>query len=122
MPERILIIDDEPDVVAYLAAVLEDEGFAVACAGSGEAGLEQARADKPDLITLDVTMPGMSGVEVLTELRRDSALAAVPVIIITGVARFANLTEYRGVRPPEGFLRKPVDLGALTALVSELLA
>ena len=72
--QRILIIDDEPDVVSYLSAFLEDEGFHVFTAGNGPDGLVLAREQAPDLITLDITMPGMSGIEVLTTLRRDDHL------------------------------------------------
>ena len=121
-PRKILVVDDEPDVVCYLAAFLEDEGFEVLSASNGQEGLQLARDEAPDLITLDVTMPGMSGIEVFTLLRRDPALGAIPVIIITGVAQFTRLTEHREVRPPDGFVPKPIDLGALLETITRLLA
>jgi CheY-like chemotaxis protein len=119
--KTILIVDDEPDVVRYLSAVLEDEGYEVLTAGSGQDGLQLARDRHPDLITLDVTMPGMSGIEVFTALRRDPTLEQIPVIIVTGVAKFRRLTEYRGVRAPDAFIPKPIDLPALLSSLSSLL-
>ncbi len=118
---KILVIDDEPDVVSYLSAFLEDEGFDVVSANNGPDGLTLAREETPDLITLDITMPGMSGIEVLTTLRRDENLNALPVVIITGVTSFDKLTDYRDVRPPEGFMQKPIDLAQLLSTIETLL-
>jgi CheY-like chemotaxis protein len=118
---KILVIDDEPDVVSYLSAFLEDEGFHVLEAGNGPDGLTLAREQAPDLITLDITMPGMSGIEVLTTLRRDEGLSRIPVIIITGVTAFEKLTDYRDVRPPEGFMSKPIDLVKLLSTIEDIL-
>ena len=87
----------------------------------GPHALDLAKAERPDLITLDITMPGMSGIEVLTALRRDPDLTSIPVIIITGVTGFRELTDHRGVRPPEEFLCKPLDLTALTLALGRLI-
>jgi CheY-like chemotaxis protein len=118
---KILVIDDEPDVIGYLAAFLEDEGFHVLTAPGGPEGLKLAREQAPDLITLDITMPAMSGIEVLTTLRRDDRLSRIPVIIITGVSAIEKLTAYRDVRPPEGFMPKPIDLGRLLSAIESIL-
>jgi len=119
--QRILVIDDEPDVVSYLSAFLEDEGFQVLTASNGPDGLAMAREEAPDLITLDITMPGMSGIEVLTTLRRDEHLNGLPVVIITGVTSFDKLTDYRDVRAPEGFMQKPIDLVRLLSTIEGIL-
>jgi len=118
---KILVIDDEPDVVSYLSAFLEDEGFQVLTASNGPDGLALAREEAPDLITLDITMPGMSGIEVLTSLRRDDDLNCIPVVIITGVTSFDKLTDYRDVRVPEGFMQKPIDLVKLLSTIEDIL-
>jgi twitching motility two-component system response regulator PilH len=118
---KILVIDDEPDVVSYLSAFLEDEGFQVLAASNGPDGLTMAREEAPDLITLDITMPGMSGIEVLTTLRRDERLNGLPVVIITGVTSFDKLTDYRDVRAPEGFMQKPIDLVRLLSMIKGIL-
>ena len=118
---KILVVDDEPDVVSYLSTFLEDEGFAVVSAQDGPEGIDKARAERPDLITLDITMPGMSGIEVLTVLRRDPDLNPIPVIVITGVTSFQKQLSFRGVRPPEAFMQKPMDLEVLTEHLETLL-
>jgi len=119
--KKILVIDDEPDVVSYLSVFFEDEGFEVVTARDGRDGLAMARRESPDLITLDITMPRMSGIEVLTNLRRDPDLASIPVVVVTGVANFHSLTAFRGVRPPEAFMSKPVDRDLLLLNIRELL-
>ena len=118
---RILVIDDQPDVVDYLSTFLSDEGFAVITAENGPEGLVRARSETPDLITLDITMPGMSGIEVLTALRRDPQLAHIPVLIITGVSDFRRHMDYREIRPAEGFMQKPIDPDLLLASIQKLL-
>lgn len=119
---RILVVDDEPDVLIYLSCFLEDQGFEVDTASRGQEALTQVRERPPDLISLDVNMPGMSGIEVLTQLRADPELAAIPVVLVTGVAEFRSPTAFRGCRPPEAFIQKPVDLELLLSSVRELLA
>jgi CheY-like chemotaxis protein len=118
---KILVIDDEPDVVSYLTTFLEDEGFSVISARDGPDGIAKARSERPDLITLDITMPGMSGIEVLTVLRRDRDLNPIPIIVITGVASFQRQLTFRGVRPPEAFMPKPMDLDLLITNIENLL-
>ena len=66
-------------------------------------------------------MPGMSGIEVLTTLRRDDHLNCIPVVIITGVTSFDKLTDYRDVRAPEGFMQKPIDLVQLRSTIEGIL-
>lgn len=77
---KILVVDDEPSIVKLVTAYLEPEGYEVYTATDGPSGLKAARAFKPDLIVLDVMLPGMDGVEVLTRLRRESD---VYVILLT---------------------------------------
>jgi signal transduction histidine kinase/CheY-like chemotaxis protein len=86
-PERggILIIEDEASAVRLLCAYLEDAGYEVLVATSGEAGLEIARTHVPDVILLDVLLPGMDGWEVLRRLKRDKLLRDVPVVFVTVV-------------------------------------
>lgn len=82
--ERILIVEDEPDIAEVLRYNLEKEGFRVEIAGRGEAGLESARREPvPDLILLDLMLPGMDGLEVMRALKREPATARVPIVMIT---------------------------------------
>ncbi|MHC4943912.1 MAG: response regulator, partial [Planctomycetota bacterium] len=119
--KKILVIDDEPDVIQYMSLFLYDEGFEVISAADGPQGLAKASEESPDLITLDITMPGMSGIEVLTTLRRDPKLCDIPVIVITGVAGIKKLMDYREVRPPEKFMQKPIDRIQLVKMIEELI-
>ena len=82
-PVKILAIDDNPKAVELLAAVLEPEGFRVLRAYSGEAGIEVARAEQPDLIILDLLMPEMNGFEVLDRLAQSAVTQRLPVILFT---------------------------------------
>src|SRR5215831_1853523 len=82
-PVQILVIDDDPKAVELLAAVLEPEGFYVLRAYGGEAGIEVARAEQPDLIILDLLMPEVNGFEVLDRLAQSSVTRRLPVILFT---------------------------------------
>jgi len=119
--KKILVIDDEPDVVKYLSTFLTDQGFEVITAADGSEGLAKARQEKPDLITLDITMPGKSGVDVFTELRKDPDVGDIPVCIVTGVVDFRKLMYYREVPPPEGYIEKPIDTDVLMLTARRLL-
>ena len=85
MKQRILAIDDEVDVLSIVRGLLNTGGFAVDTAESGPEGLEKARANRPDLILLDLKMPEMNGLEVFERLRKDSETAMVPVIFLTAI-------------------------------------
>jgi len=119
--KRILVIDDEPDQVDFLQAFLEDNGFEVITAHDGTEGLNKAMKNKPDLITLDVTMPGKSGVQVFSELRNNKVTHDIPVFIITGVVDFRQLMYQKKVQAPDGFMKKPVDKDALLMNINKIL-
>ncbi len=121
--KTILIVDDEPDVTAYLKAFFEDNGFKVITAANGKEGFEKAKAGRPDLITLDITMPEESGVRMFRQVQADEATAAIPVVIITGVSHdFKRFIETRRqVRPPDAYFEKPIDREELLAKVNEIL-
>ena len=122
--KKILVVDDEPDVVAYLTTVLEDNSFTVISAANGREGMEKARAERPDLIILDVSMPEESGVRMFRNVQGDPETAAIPVVILTGVSHeFKRFIETRRrVRPPAGYFDKPPDREQLLAKIRELLA
>ena len=81
--QRILVIEDEEDILALIHYNLGKEGFDVSTASSGETGLRQACHELPDLIVLDLMLPGMSGLEVCRKLKQDSATVNLPVIMLT---------------------------------------
>ena len=106
---RILVVDDEVDARVFLATVIEDAGAETLTAADGDEALEAARKEKPDLITLDLSMPGKDGIETFTELRQDPDTEAIPVCIVTGHPEFRKVLYERPVRTPEGYMNKPVD-------------
>lgn len=119
--KKILVIDDEPDIISYLEFFLEDNDFCVVSAADGSEGLAKAKAEKPDLITLDVTMPGKSGTEVFRQLRMDSETRDVPVFIITGVMEFRQFIYQRAIDPPEGYMEKPINPTELLRKINRIL-
>ena len=121
--KKILIIDDEEDVRTYLSTFFSDNGLSVISAVDGKEGVQKAVAEKPDLITLDVSMPEESGVRALRDLQNNEVTKNIPVIIVTGVStdikRF--IESRKQVHPPEGFFEKPIDRDKLLKKVKELL-
>jgi CheY-like chemotaxis protein len=121
--KKILIVEDEVDEASYLRALFEDNGFEVVTAVNGQDGFEKSKSQHPDLITLDISMPGESGVRMLRDLQGDPATTGIPVIIITGVTHdFKRFIETRRqVRPPDGYFDKPPDREQLLKKIRELL-
>jgi DNA-binding response OmpR family regulator len=121
--KKILIIDDEEDILTYLSTFFTDNKFEVLTALNGRDGLEKALDEKPDIITLDISMPEESGVKALRQLQNNSFTRNIPVIIITGVAsdfkRFIN--DRKQVHMPEGYFEKPIDRELLLKKIKELL-
>jgi DNA-binding response OmpR family regulator len=119
MSITVLTIEDQPDIRRLIRMTLEFKGFLVLEAGNGETGIGVARAKKPDLILLDVMMPGMSGLEVGRALAADPVLNAIPVVMLSAKAtaddRAAGLQA--GVR---AYLVKPFSPLELLALVERL--
>jgi len=122
--KKILVIDDDPDIVTFITTLLEDNGYETVSAGDGVEGSLKAAAERPDLICLDITMPEKSGVKFYRETREDTELKSTPIIIVTGVAaefqRF--ISTRKQVPPPDGYIPKPIDKKALLATISKLLA
>jgi DNA-binding response OmpR family regulator len=93
MGKRILAVDDETDVLMILKTALQSEGFDVDTASNGPDALTQARENPPDLVLLDVMMPGMTGFEVLSRLKADDATSLIPVIMLTGMSERKNIQQ-----------------------------
>jgi len=124
---EVLVVDDEPDSVEFVSTVLEEAGYEVRSVSNGDAGLASARRKTPDLIILDVQMPGKDGFVVFAELRRDPRLRGIPVIMLTGVEEKVGISfsanemsEFLG-HEPDAYVEKPVDPATLHQTVQRLL-
>ena len=121
--KKILIIDDEPDMLDYLGSVLTDNNFKVIKAVNGKDAFEKAKAEKPDLITLDITMPEESGVKAFRNFQETDETKSIPVIIITGISQdFKKFIHTRKVvEPPQAYMEKPIDTTEFLSKVNELI-
>lgn len=116
----ILIVDDEWMNREMLQAILESEGFEVLLAASGQKTLELVAARLPDLILLDVRMPGLSGYEVCKRLKTAEATRHIPIIMLTGLDNREELPQAREAGA-DGILSKPLDNDLLLKRITELL-
>jgi DNA-binding response OmpR family regulator len=121
--KTILIVDDEPDVSKWLSVLFTESGYRVSTAASGSEGMKKIAEEKPDLITLDISMEDESGVKMYRKLQDAKETASIPVIIITGVSpdfeRFISSRKLIG--PPSAFFEKPVDKDKLLDKIRELI-
>ncbi|OGU11397.1 MAG: hypothetical protein A2X61_07635 [Ignavibacteria bacterium GWB2_35_12] len=118
---KILVVDDEPDILVFFKSVLEDNGAIVFEASNGEDAISIALKEKPELMTLDINMPGKDGGWVFENLRRNPEIASTKVCIITGRPELRRLIYDRPVPMPEGYLDKPVDPDTLLFNVRKIL-
>jgi CheY-like chemotaxis protein len=118
---KILVVDDEEDVRLFLSTLLEDSGAEVVQATNGEEAIATAKSEQPDLITLDLSMPGQDGVEAFCELRATPEIAEIAVCIVTGHPEFRKVIYDRPVAPPEGYMDKPIDEKELVATLRRIL-
>ncbi len=120
MNSKVLIVDDDPTALTTMEAILTGDGYQLDYAASGSAALEKAELLQPDLILLDVMMPGMSGFEVCRRLRATPKLAEVPIIILTALDDRAS--RLQGIEAgADDFLIKPVDRQELRLRVRTIL-
>jgi Fe-S oxidoreductase/CheY-like chemotaxis protein len=118
---KILVVDDEEDVRTFLTTVFEDAGAEVITATDGDEALAMAIEHQPDLISLDLSMPGKDGVETFVELRKTPETQEIPVCVVTGHPEFRQVIYDRPVTPPEGYLGKPVDDDKLVAYAHHII-
>ena len=118
---RLVVADDDPDQLTFLATVLEDYGATVFRAANGDEALAMVQSEKPDLLTLDLEMPGRNVGDVFEILRKDPEFSNLKVCIITGRPELRQLIYQRSVRRPEGYLTKPVAEESLLLAVRKIL-
>ncbi|MEW6071577.1 MAG: response regulator [Planctomycetota bacterium] len=118
----VLVVDDEPDTLVFLTTLLEDHGFATVSATNGDEARAAVERRRPDLISLDITMPEKSGVRFYRDMRESEDWKNIPIVIVTGISgdfeRF--ISTRKQVPPPDGFFSKPIDQGRFIQLAREL--
>jgi DNA-binding response OmpR family regulator len=123
--KRILIVDDDPDLVETVSMMLEARGYSPLPAYGGKEGLEKARGERPDLIVLDVMMPDKDGYAVCNELKKDPAFSEIPIILLTAIGDHITTTTYTlsgGMETlADDFFQKPVDIQSLVNRIEQLL-
>jgi CheY-like chemotaxis protein len=120
-PARILIVDDERQNRALLEVMLEPEGYVLESAKSGDEALAMAETFAPDLILLDIMMPGMNGYVVTSRLKESPATRHIPVIVLSALDDRNSMAHGMGAGA-DAFLGKPIDRAELCARVRQLLA
>ena len=127
MSRKILIVDDEPDIVLYLITLLKNNGYDVVSTTDPLEAMDLARREAPDLICLDIMMPRKAGVSLFQNIKSDERLGGIPVVIISGVG-----SAFGGGRPdfekllpdsqvqPEAFFEKPLNVDKLISYLGRV--
>jgi CheY-like chemotaxis protein len=118
---KVLYVEDHPAQSDIIKQILEFAGYEVALASSGEEGIEKAREEQPDLILMDLRMPGMGGVEAIKRLKSDPAVSDTPIIVISAWTSRANREEALQAGAAK-FLGKPVDTKRLIEHINNLIS
>lgn len=118
--KKILVADDEPDIVRTISIMLEMEGYDVITAVSGEDAIDKIHINNPDLIILDVILPGINGKDAVAMLKRDTRYQKVPIILITAQTQKRDLFGLRE-SAADFYIIKPFDLSVLKNKIEELL-
>ena len=129
MKKTVLIVEDDMDMRIFVSTLLETSGYRPVMTRDGREGLAKAREMGPDLIVLDVMMPGEGGVQMYRQLKTDESLMNIPVILLSGVAKktFAHYLKMLNTRleeplpEPSAYLEKPPEAEDLLKLTERLI-
>jgi CheY-like chemotaxis protein len=116
MAKKILVVDDEPGSILLFESILKKRGYQVVVASDGDEAIRRARAEKPDLIILDIMMPKVDGTEVAMTLREDEITKKIPIFFITALIAPGDKVEVAGTESHPVFA-KPVNLNELLAKI-----
>jgi chemosensory pili system protein ChpA (sensor histidine kinase/response regulator) len=115
--KRILVVDDEPDLVAVLSSILVSEGYEVHAAHDGREAIERAGELRPDLVILDYTMPGLNGAAVGDALRADRRTRGIKILMSSSLSESAVRPRFADY---DAYARKPYDVGVTLAVIADL--
>lgn len=118
--KKVLIVDDEIDIVEILKSKLQEQGYDVICAFDGEEALEKVRQEKPDLVILDVMLPKMDGYQVCSIMQSEAGMKDIPVVMLTACSRMENIKmgmELGAV----SYVAKPMKLDVLLGIIKAIL-
>ena len=121
MSQKILVADDEPNIVISLEYLLKREGYTVLIARDGQEALESIAREQPDLVLLDVMMPKKTGFEVCQEVRASDALAGIKILMLTAKGRDTDVAKGLALGA-DAYITKPFSTRELVQKVAELLA
>lgn len=121
MAKKILVIDDEADLLMMVVARIKKAGYEVLSAKDGKTGLEMARLENPDLILLDLVMPGIDGYQVCRSLKADSKLKAIPVVIFTASFCATDISQKVKELSADGYISKPFQAKQLIEKIQNIL-
>jgi len=121
MPHKVLIVDDEPNIVISLEFLMKREGYEVGVARDGTEALAAIARERPDLVLLDVMMPGKTGFEVCQAVRADPTLAGTRILLLTAKGRETDIAKGLALGA-NGYMTKPFSTRELAQRVRELLA
>ncbi len=114
MSKKILVVDDDPNIVDYLVTLFEDNGYTVFSAGDASKGMEIAKQEVPDLITLDIEMPDEWGPRFYRRMTQEKSLKNIPVIVISGLSGIQH-----AIGRAVATISKPFDRDKLLRIVKE---
>jgi DNA-binding response OmpR family regulator len=119
--KKVLVVDDEDDIRRFLDLVLREKAYEVMTASTGEEGLLRARSGRPDLVLLDIMMPGLDGWQVLERLKADPATVDIPVAILSARTETSAPSFWRD-KGAVAYITKPFALKTLFTKLEEILA
>lgn len=120
MQKKIMVVDDEPYIARVIKFKLEQEGYAVISANDGVTGLDRIRQEKPDLVLLDVMMPGLTGYEVCQQVKADADLQGIPVVFLTAKGQERDREQGLNLGASD-YITKPFSPNRLLELVKSII-
>ena len=121
LPSKVLVVDDDPEIVTFLSTLLELEGIESSVATSAAAALEQLQQGAPDLVLLDIAMPDRDGIDLCRELKNDPRTAEVPVFVVSARPG-KDVVERALAAGAEEFIRKPFENSELISRIRDRLS